>query len=46
MKQVKSELIQIKVTPEQRKTIEARAEKNMMTISEYIRFISLGGKLK
>ncbi len=45
MKQVKSELIQIKVTPEQRKQIESRAEKNMMTVSEYIRFVALG-KLK
>lgn len=45
MKQVKSELIQIKVTPEQRKQIEARAEKNMMTLSEYVRFVALG-KLK
>lgn len=45
MKQVKSELIQIKVTPEQRKQIEARAEKNMMTVSEYVRFVALG-KLK
>lgn len=46
MKQVKSELIQIKVTPEQKKQIEEKAEKNMMTISEYVRFISLGNKLK
>lgn len=45
MKQVKSELIQIKVTPEQRKQIESRAEKNMMTVSEYVRFVALG-KLK
>ena len=45
MKQVKSELIQIKVTPEQRKQIESRAEKNMMNVSEYVRFVALG-KLK
>lgn len=45
MKQVKSELIQIKVTPEQRKQIEARAEKNMRNVSEYIRLVALG-KLK
>jgi len=45
MKQVKSELIQVKVTPEQRKQIEENAEKNMMTVSEYVRFVALG-KLK
>ena len=45
MKQVKSELIQIKVTTEQRKQIESRAEKNMMNVSEYIRLVALG-KLK
>lgn len=45
MKQIKSELIQIKVTPEQRKQIEEKAEKNMMNVSEYVRFVALG-KLK
>ena len=45
MKQIKSELIQFKVTPQQRKQIEERAEKNMMTVSEYVRFVALG-KLK
>ena len=45
MKQIKSELIQFKVTPQQRKQIEERAEKNMMTVSEYVRLIALG-KLK
>lgn len=42
MKQVKSELIQIRITPEQRKIIEEKAEKNMMSISEYVRLIALG----
>ena len=45
MKQIKSELIQFKVTPQQRKQIEEKKKKNMMTVSEYIRFVALG-KLK
>lgn len=42
----KTELIQFVVTPEQKKEIEDKAEKNNLSVPDYLRLLCKGVKLK